>query len=90
MKNHLKQCLSNHICPVRWRGSMCGRRRDGEMEFVYLVKIYDSTGRLLPVVTAFATRQGAEAYVHDFLPTGKYQDGVAACKAEIVKTEVRK
>ena len=36
------------------------------MEFVYLVKIYDSTGRLLPVVTAFATRQGAEAYVHDF------------------------
>ena len=45
------------------------------MEFVYLVKIYDSTGRLLPVVTAFATRQGAEAY---------------ACKAEIVKTEVRK
>jgi hypothetical protein len=54
------------------------------------VKIYDSTGRLLPVVTAFATRQGAEAYVHDFLPTGKYQDGAAACKAEIVKTEVRK
>ena len=45
------------------------------MEFVYLVKIYDSTGRLLPVVTAFATRQGAEAYVHAFLPTGKYQDG---------------
>ena len=34
-----------------------------KMEFVYLVKIYDSTGRLLPVVTAFATRQGAEAYV---------------------------
>ena len=59
-----------------------------KMDYVYLVKIYDSTGRLLPVVTAFATRQGAEAYVHDFLPTGKYQ-GAAACKAEIVKTEVR-
>ena len=60
-----------------------------KMEYVYLVKIYDSTGRLLPVVTAFATRQGAEAYVHDFLPTGKYQESAAACKAEIVKTEVR-
>ena len=60
-----------------------------KMDYVYLVKIYDSTGRLLPVVTAFATRQGAEAYVHDFLPTGKYQEGAAACKAEIVKTEVR-
>ena len=60
-----------------------------KMEFVYLVKIYDSTGRLLPIVTAFATRQGAETYVHDFLPTGKYQQGAAACKAEIVKTEVR-
>ena len=58
-------------------------------DFVYLVKIYDSIGRLLPVVTAFATRQGAEAYVHDFLPTGKYQEGAATCKAEIVKTEVR-
>ena len=52
-----------------------------KMDYVYLVKIYDSTGRLLPVVTAFATRQGAEAYVHDFLPTGKYQEGAAACKA---------
>ena len=60
-----------------------------KMDYVYLVKIYDSIGRLLPVVTAFATRQGAEAYVHDFLPTGKYQEGAAACKAEIVKTEVR-
>lgn len=29
-----------------------------KMDYVYLVKIYDSTGRLLPVVTAFATRQG--------------------------------
>ena len=37
-------------------------------DFVYLVKIYDSIGRLLPVVTAFATRQGAEAYVHVFCP----------------------
>ena len=52
-----------------------------KMDYVYLV--------LLPVVTAFATRQGAEAYVHDFLPTGKYQEGAAACKAEIVKTEIR-
>ena len=58
------------------------------VEFVYLVKIYDSTGRLLPNVTAFATRQGAEAYVHTFLPTGKYEEGAAACKAEIVKTQV--
>ena len=29
-----------------------------KMDYVYLVKIYDSTGRLLPIVTAFATRQG--------------------------------
>ena len=41
-----------------------------KMDYVYLVKIYDSTGRLLPVVTAFATRQGAEAYVHDFRENG--------------------
>lgn len=41
-----------------------------KMDYVYLVKIYDSTGRLLPVVTAFATRQGAEAYVHDFCLQG--------------------
>ena len=60
-----------------------------KMKFVYLVKIYDSTGRLLPIVTAFATRQGAETYLHDFLLTGKYQQGAAASKAEIVKTEVR-
>jgi hypothetical protein len=66
-----------------------GLRMVEKMDYVYLVKIYDSTGRLLPVVTAFATRHGAEAYVHDFLPTGKYQEGAAACKAEIVKTEVR-
>ena len=62
---------------------------NAKTDFVYLVKIYDSTGRLLPVATAFATRQGAEMYVHDLLPTGKYQEGSAACKAEIVKTEVR-
>ena len=54
-----------------------------------MVKIYDSTGRLFPAVAAFASRQGAEAYVHVFLPTGKYQEGAAACKAEIVKTVVR-
>lgn len=71
-------------------GYDCPRNREGvKMEFVYLVKIYDSTGRLLPVVTAFATRKGAEAYVHGFLPTGKFQQGAAACKAEIEKTEVR-
>lgn len=61
---------------------------DKQFDFVYLVKIYDSMGRLLPVVKAFATRQGAETYVHTFLPTGKYEEGAAACKAEIVKTEV--
>ena len=71
-------------------GKIMGKYLWIEETNAYLVKIYDSTGRLLPVVTAFATRQGAEAYVHDFLPTGKYQDGAAACKAEIVKTEVRK
>ena len=47
-------------------------------------------GKYLWIEETNATRQGAEAYVHDFLPTGKYQDGAAACKAEIVKTEVRK
>ena len=57
-------------------------------QFVYLVKVYDRDGRMLPMVTAFATRKGAEAYVHTFLPTGKYEQGAAACKAEIVKTAV--
>jgi len=55
---------------------------------VFLVKIYDAGGRLLPNVTAFATRQGAEAYVHKFLPTSRFQEGAFACKAEIVETEV--
>ena len=55
---------------------------------MYRVKVYDRDGRLLPMVTAFATREGAEAYVHTFLPTGKYEQGAAACKAEIVKTAV--
>ena len=36
-------------------------------QFVYLVKVYDRDGRLLPMVTAFATREGAEEYVHTFL-----------------------
>lgn len=50
------------------------------MEFVYLVKIYDSTGRLLPVVTAFATRQGAEAYVHDFCQQANIRMGLPHVK----------
>ena len=57
-------------------------------DVVFLVKIYDSTGRLLPIVTAFATRKGAEDHVHKILPTDRFNEGAFACKAEIVETEV--
>ena len=43
-------------------------------DVVFLVKIYDSTGRLLPIVTAFATRKGAEDHVHKFLPTDRFNE----------------
>jgi len=61
---------------------------EGKPSEVFLVKMYDSMGRMLPIVRVFRTQKGAEAYVQGFLPTVKYQQGAAACKTEIERAEV--
>ena len=47
---------------------------------VYVVRVYDSAGHLLPAENAFRSRTGAEACIRDWGPEGQ--------KAEIVEVEL--
>ena len=44
---------------------------------VYVVRVFDSAGNLLPAINAYRTRAGAEACIQEWLPKGQ--------KAEIVE-----
>lgn len=65
-----------------------------EMNAVYVVRVFDSEGNLIPVLNAFRTRAGAEACIREWMP--KVQK-VTACirervpkvrTAEIVEVEL--
>ena len=47
---------------------------------VYVVRVYDSAGHLLPAENAFRSHAGAEACIRDWLPKGQ--------RAEIVEVEL--
>lgn len=47
---------------------------------VYVVRVYDSAGHLLPAENAFRSRAGAEACIRDWVPEGQ--------KAEVVEVEL--
>ena len=51
-----------------------------EMNAVYVVRVYDSAGHLLPAENAFRTRAGAETCIRDWVPERQ--------KAEIVEVEL--
>lgn len=51
-----------------------------EMNAVYVVRVFDSAGNLLPAENAFRSRAGAEACIRDWLPKGQ--------RAEIVEVEL--
>lgn len=51
-----------------------------EMNVVYVVRVFDSVGHLLPAENAFRSRAGAEACIRDWVPEGQ--------KAEVVEVEL--
>ena len=49
-----------------------------KIEKVYLLKVYDETGRLIPNVMPFRSEKGAQAAAADWVPAGRRYEIVVA------------